>query len=657
MQLLQRIRKITAGCEPELCGRRRDGGAAIAAALGLRGARAVLALGLLLLVLPGAAAAATLTVTRTDDPASATCAPSSCTLRAAIAQANTDGGSDTIVVPAGTYQLTTAGGGELVIKASMTIAGAGARVTTIMPAPSSRILQIEGGIVALDDLTLTGASVAAEGGAAEVNGSAAVTFLRDTLSNNDVEVGGIHDGGAIEDSSSGPLLIESSTLSGNNGYNGGAIYSSAPTTIVNSTLADNRAGTPTTNGDGGAMQVTKAVLINDTISGNECFNGGGCGGAFVGSVSAADTIIAGNRSNTGSITNCGGKATVTGPDIEDGTDCGFTTGGSKQEVDPKLGPLANNGGPTETMMPAAGSPAIDAATNATCATHDQRGGARPAPGGGQCDIGAVEVNSLADVSISGSVSPSSLLAGAAVVYTLKVTDLGPDPALAASVQNLLPAGATFAGAITSMGSCAGTTTLTCALGTLPSGATATINVSAKLGSVGTATDIANAAAPATDPTLANNQVSILASVLAPIAPVAVPTLTAVSQKHSTWRAGGKLATIGRARHKVPVGTAFSFTLNTPAQVSFTFTQSLTGRKGKGKCVASTRKNRRAHSCKRTVTIGVLSFSGRGGANTVSFQGRLSKSRKLRPGRYMVQIVASDSAGHSATQRLSFTVVR
>jgi uncharacterized repeat protein (TIGR01451 family) len=617
-----------------------------------------LVLGLLLLVLPGAAGAATLTVTRTDDPASATCVAASCTLRAAIALANTDGGDDTIVLPAGTYQLTSAGGGQLTIKASMTIAGAGARDTTITPAPASRIVQIEGnGNVALDDLTLTGASVAAEGGAAQVEGKAAVAFVRDTLSDNDVEVGGIHDGGAIEDGSTGPLLIEASTLSGNNGYNGGAIYSSAPTTIVNSTLVDNRAGTPTTNGDGGAMQVTKAVLINDTITGNECFNGAGCGGAFVGSVSAADTIIAGNKSNTGSITNCGGTATVTGPDIEDGTDCGFTTGGSKQ-VDPKLGLLANNGGPTDTVLPGPSSPAIDAGTNATCATRDQRGGARTAPGPGACDIGAVEVNSLADVAISGSVSPSSLLVGGAVVYTLEATNLGPDPALSTTVQNLLPAGATFAGAIASTGNCSGTTALTCALGTLPSGATATINVSATLTTVGTATDVASASAPATDLVPANNRTAILASVLAPVAPgIPAPTLTAVSEAHSTWRAGSKLATISGAKHKAPTGTVFAFTLNTPAQVSFTFTHSLSGRKTKGKCMAQTRRNRRARPCKRTVTSGALSFAAHSGANIVSFQGRLSKSKLLRPGRYAVQIVASNSAGHSTAQTLDFTIVR
>ncbi len=414
--------------------------------------RATMTLGLVLLGAPVGAQAATLTVTSTADPASANCTPSSCTLRAAIALANSDGANDTIELPAGTYQLTSAGGGALTITASMTIAGADARTTTILPAPSSQIFTIEGGNVALDDLTLTGASVAAEGGAAEVSGSAALTLVRDTLRNNDVEVGGIHDGGAIADSSSGQLLIESSTLSGNTGYNGGAIYTSAPTTIVNSTLTGNHAGTLSSNGDAGAIDAPgKFVLklVNDTIAGNECFNGGGCGGVW-GTVTAADTIIAGNTANTGTITNCVGTFTVTGPDIEDGTECGFTTGGSKQ-ANPKLGPLADNGGPTDTMLPAAGSPAIDSGTNATCATHDQRGGARPAPGGGPCDIGAIEVNSLADVAITGTVSPTSVLSGGGVVYTLEVTDLGPDPALGVSVQNLLPAGATLAGAITSAG--------------------------------------------------------------------------------------------------------------------------------------------------------------------------------------------------------------
>ena len=493
----------------------------------------------------------------------------------------------------------------------------------------------------------------------EVGGKAALTLQRDTLSDNDVLVKTNYSGGAVYDASTGPLLIEASTFSANSGYNGGALSSQPPTTIVNSTFTGNHAGSPTFNGDGGAMDLSQGVLVNDTITGNECFNGAGCGGGIIGTMSAADTIIAGNTSNSGTLTNCASTVTITGPDLEDGTDCDFTTDGSKRG-NPQLGPLADNGGPTDTELPGAGSPAIDNGTNATCASHDQRGGARPAPGGGSCDIGAVEVNSLADLSIAGTVSPTSVLPGGAVVYTLKVTNNGPDPALQTSVQNLLPAGATFAGAITTTGSCTGTTVLTCTLGTLASGVSATIDISATLSVLGTATDIASVSAPATDPTPANNQTSITSSVLAVTPPPATPapTLTAVSQTHSSWREGSGLATFSRAKHKAPpIGTTFALTLNTPAQVHLTFAQSLAGRKVKGKCVSQTPKNRHQRTCNRSVNRGALSFAGHSGANKVSFQGRLSSSQKLPPGRYTVVLVATNSAGQSATRALSFTIAR
>jgi hypothetical protein len=72
--------------------------------------------------------------------------------------------------------------------------------------------------------------------------------------------------------------------------------------------------------------------------------------------------------------------------------------GSSLLADPMLGPLRNNGGPTETMAPMPGSPAIDAGT-AEGLTTDQRGAARPvdfsgvvnAAGGDGSDIGAVEL--------------------------------------------------------------------------------------------------------------------------------------------------------------------------------------------------------------------------------------------------------------------------
>ena len=57
-------------------------------------------------------------------------------------------------------------------------------------------------------------------------------------------------------------------------------------------------------------------------------------------------------------------------------------------IDPRLGPLALNGGPTRTRALLPGSPAIDAASSSGCPQRDQRGIARPQ--GPACDIGSYE---------------------------------------------------------------------------------------------------------------------------------------------------------------------------------------------------------------------------------------------------------------------------
>ena len=137
----------------------------------------------------------------------------------------------------------------------------------------------------------------------------------------------------------------------------------------------------------------------------------------------------------------------------------------------------------------------------------------------------------------------------------------------------------------------------------------------------------------------------------------VPTVANAAQSNSTWREGNKLATFSRKK-KPPVGTTFSFILNKQARVSFAFTQQVGGRNVKGKCVAQTKKNRRKPSCKRTVTRGTLSFIGHGGTNKVSFQGRISASKKLPLGRYKLVIIATNAAGQrSSPKSLSFTIVK
>jgi len=607
-----------------------------------------------LLVVVTRAQAATLTVTRTDDPVSATCVPGNCSLRAAIAKANTDGADDTIAIPAGNYQLTSAAGGAVTISASMTLAGVGARSTVITPASGDQLFLVDAGTVAIDDLTLTGSTAPDNGGALEISSSAAVTIERDTLSNDTI---GFDDGGAIYDASSGQLTIDSSTFSDNKGYNGGALYSVPPTRIVNSTFFGNNGGDSTHNGDGGAMQVFNATLINDTITGNECWNTSGCGGGVIGPFSAADTIISGNSDNGGSTAdNCSSTVTVTGPDLENGTSCTFAAHGGIN-ANPLLGPLQNNGGPTNTMEPGAGSAAIGAGTNATCASVDQRGGARPSPATPQCDIGAVEVDSLADTSITGAVTPTTLTAGGGVSYTLTATNNGPDPALDTTVQNLLPAGATFSGAISSVGSCSGSTTLTCSLGTLAPGASATINVSAKLDQSGTATDTATVHAPATDPNPANNQASIVAAVQAALA--VRPVLSHASVSPARFRlAKGATAISAKTKRKkkstVPRGATIRFELNEAATVSIVIDRKVAGHRSGKRCLAGKPK-KHGKRCTAVSNSGTLTRHAAAGHDRVSFTGRIG-SRSLPPGNYVATLTAVADGLKSTAVQVKFTIV-
>jgi hypothetical protein len=79
---------------------------------------------------------------------------------------------------------------------------------------------------------------------------------------------------------------------------------------------------------------------------------------------------------------------------------------------------------------------------------------------------------------------------------------------------------------------------------------------------------------------------------------------------------------------------------------------------KGKCVVQNAGNRKKPSCKRNLTAGTLTLEGHSGANKVAFQGLISSTKKLKPGRYTVMITATNSAAqHSNTASLSFTVVR
>jgi hypothetical protein len=140
-------------------------------------------------------------------------------------------------------------------------------------------------------------------------------------------------------------------------------------------------------------------------------------------------------------------------------------------------------------------------------------------------------------------------------------------------------------------------------------------------------------------------------------PTPAPTITHLTQTHTRWREGSKLARLAHKSRKPPIGTTFSFTLNTPAALKLIFTQSASGRRVGKKCAAPSHANRHRHACRRTITSGTVSFeSAPSGTVRITFQGRLSRHHRLRPGRYKLTIAATNTTGRTISHALTFTIV-
>ena len=135
-----------------------------------------------------------------------------------------------------------------------------------------------------------------------------------------------------------------------------------------------------------------------------------------------------------------------------------------------------------------------------------------------------------------------------------------------------------------------------------------------------------------------------------------PRLSRLTQSHSTWRERRAPGTRTKATTRTPVGTTFSFTLDQAAHVSLSFTQRLSGRSVKSHCVAVSKANRHRPACTRGRAVAILPVAGHSGVNRLVFQGHVSRSKQLAPGRYTVLITATNTAGQrSRVQSLSFTI--
>jgi predicted outer membrane repeat protein len=208
---------------------------------------------------------------------------------------------------------------------------------------------------------------------------------RSTFSGNQTTSPGSGDGGAIAHSGD-VLVVDSSTFVNNRSAGrGGAIYGASSAWIVNSTfnLDTAAAGGGAVYQDGGDAHVDHVTIVGNTsTAGAALQNAAGSGTLTVGR-----SLVAANNGN-----NCGGTLATGGYNVSDGGGCNgaFMGPGDLISLTLPLGALADNGGPTQTMLPLSGNPVIDRIPTGACAIPaDQRGAGRPfGPG---CDSGAVEV--------------------------------------------------------------------------------------------------------------------------------------------------------------------------------------------------------------------------------------------------------------------------
>ena len=232
----------------------------------------------------------------------------------------------------------TLGGSELLVDTDITIDGSAlAAGITISGNNASTVFHIASGSVAtLSSLTITG------GNSRGIYNQGSLNLDRSTISGN--TSGG--NGGGIYVPAGGVLVATNCTLTGNSGSLGAGIMTEGSTT-----------------------------LIQTTVSGNSASYGGGGVWRGGGSLSIHNTIIAGNT------------AVTTGPNL---VNSASQSGVNLTSDDPLLAPLGYYGGPTPTMPPLPGSPALNAGGSTDLLT-DQRGFPRVI--GGTADIGACEAGS------------------------------------------------------------------------------------------------------------------------------------------------------------------------------------------------------------------------------------------------------------------------
>ncbi|MFZ1641606.1 MAG: choice-of-anchor Q domain-containing protein, partial [Candidatus Contendobacter sp.] len=392
------------------------------------------------------AGAATFTVTNLNDSG-----PGS--LRQAVLDANATLGADTIAFQAGLTGTITLTTGEIQITDALTLNGPGATALAISGNNASRIFFLPdvmtGKVLTINQLTLKngkarGDSAIASYGGAIYGAGSLMTLNNCVLSGNSASARG----GAV-DKFSGTLTVNNSALINNSATSGGAISNVVPggnstVTVNNSTLSYNKAtlGGGIYNQGPGGDSGGIIIVNNSTMFGNSASTGGGIH-SFGHVLSVNNSTVSGNSANqgggiwfwgyynnqsppspgdTGAIANSivAGNISPDGKEIyrdssdnpglltslghnlfgENGADglVNVTKAASDLvlagAIATAIGPLADNGGPTQTQLPVPGSPALNHGDNARIPAGiatDQRGSGFPRIVNDVVDIGAVDV--------------------------------------------------------------------------------------------------------------------------------------------------------------------------------------------------------------------------------------------------------------------------
>ncbi len=366
---------------------------------------------------------AVISVDTTDDEDDTN--PANCSLREAIVAANSDtafggciaGSGDDIInfTVTGTIILTSA---LPTLSTSMRLEGPGASQLTVSGDNSVRVFRVallSPGTVSFAGLTVADGDATMDvGGGIYNDGNATVNVNDSVITNNFAVLGG-----GLANSGVGTFTVTNSTLSDNTANTAGGALNLGTLNLINSTLSNNFAGGGGSgNGGGintgaGTLNVTNSTLSNNSAegSGGAIFNSG-----VSGTVNVTSSTLTGNSADTGGGIDSpfGGvplirnsiialnTATTSGPDVNgpfttqgfnfigknDGAAASFPPGNpngngdivgtSGAPLDPLLGPLGSNGGPTQTHHLLTGSPAIDKGNNFATDVDIQPHSYRPA---------------------------------------------------------------------------------------------------------------------------------------------------------------------------------------------------------------------------------------------------------------------------------------